>query len=212
MLADNKLAVNAGWDEDLLAAELGELLNEAVTFDLDVTGFSIAEADLLIEGQKPEEPGDPKDDALPVRGEGASCGRVQAGDIWRLGPHRLSCADALDTEAVAALMHGDLAQMVFCDPPYNVPIAGNVGGLGAIKHSDFAMAAGEMSTTRFSGFLRGAFENLVKFSVDGSIHFICMDWRHLNEILVARAVFRAQELDCLGQGQRRDGDVLPLPT
>ena len=82
-------------------------------------------------------------------------------------------------------MNGEMAEMVFTDPPYNVPIDGHVGGSGAIKHREFAMASGEMSTPEFIAFLRNAFENLADHSIDGSIHFICMDWRHLDEMLVA---------------------------
>lgn len=75
--------------------------------------------------------------------------------------------------------------MVFTDPPYNVPIQGHVGGSGSIRHREFAMAAGEMSKDEFTDFLRAAFRNLVDFSGDGSIHFVCMDWRHISEILAA---------------------------
>ena len=75
--------------------------------------------------------------------------------------------------------------MVFTDPPYNVPIDGHVGGSGAIKHREFAMASGEMTKPEFTAFLRTAFERLVEASVDGSIHFICMDWRHMGEMLAA---------------------------
>ena len=82
-------------------------------------------------------------------------------------------------------MGGERAQMVFTDPPYNVPIQGHVGGSGATKHREFAMASGEMSEAEFIGFLRSSFQNLVEWSSDGSIHFICMDWRHMQEMLTA---------------------------
>ena len=72
--------------------------------------------------------------------------------------------------------------MVFTDPPYNVPIEGHVSGLGEVKHREFAMAAGEMNQAQFTTFLTTAFQNLAKYSVDGSIHFICMDWRHMQEM------------------------------
>lgn len=187
VLADNKLALNAGWDETILAEELQGLLSDDPGFDLSITGFTIAETDSLIEGLTPEEPGDPEDEVLPPLGEGET--RCKPGDIWALGPHRLICGSSLDTNIVAALMNGEAAQMVFTDPPYNVKIEGNVGGLGAIKHREFAMASGEMSREQFVVFLRSAFENLVRFSADGSIHFICMDWRHMGEMLAAGAVY-----------------------
>ncbi|MEC5293046.1 site-specific DNA-methyltransferase [Aurantimonas sp. C2-3-R2] len=187
VLADNKLALNAGWDEDLLAEELKGLLEDGEGFDVSLTGFSIVEVDALVEGLHPEEPGDPEDDVLPPLGDGEPCCRP--GDIWALGPHRLICGSALESAVVTALMNGERAQMVFTDPPYNVPIDGNVGGLGSVKHREFAMASGEMSRDQFTAFLRSAFEKLVRFSIDGSIHYICMDWRHMIEMLSAGEVY-----------------------
>lgn len=183
VLADNKLALNAGWDEELLAEELKELFAVDLDFDIEVTGFSIPEIDSLIEELAPEEPGDPADDALPGVQDGPT--RCLTGDIWQLGPHRLICGDARDRAAVDALMDGEQARMVLTDPPYNVPIDGHVGGSGKIKHREFVMASGEMSSAQFETFLRQAFENLARYSQDGSIHFIFMDWRHMNEMLAA---------------------------
>ncbi|HLX99493.1 MAG TPA: DNA methyltransferase [Roseiarcus sp.] len=183
VLADNKLALNAGWDEELLALELKELMEVDMGFDIGLTGFSIAEIDGLIDGLAPEEAGDPADDQLPDSESVPT--RCQQGDIWRLGPHRLICGDALDPNVIAVLMDGEKAEMVFTDPPYNVAIEGNVSGLGKVRHREFAMASGEMSVARFTEFLRSAFANLVTFSCDGSIHFICMDWRHMAEMLQA---------------------------
>jgi DNA modification methylase len=183
ILADNKLALNAGWDEDLLAEELKELLAEDIGFDLSVTGFSIAEIDGMVDGLVPEEAGDPADDRMP---EPRACpARVRAGDVWQLGPHRLVCGDARDRATVAALMGEERAEMVFTDPPYNVPIEGHVSGLGKTRHAEFAFASGEMTGTEFTAFLSDAFANLAAFSVEGSIHFICMDWRHMGEMLEA---------------------------
>ena len=127
VLADNKLALNAGWDEELLALELKELSILDPAFDIGLTGFTIAEVDGLIEGLAVEEPTSPKDEALPPLGDGSEV--TLAGDVWLLGRHRLMCGDALDPEVVAALMAGETAQMVFTDPPYNVPINGHVSGL-----------------------------------------------------------------------------------
>ncbi len=183
VIADNKLALNAGWDEDLLGQELRALLDVDIGFDVGVTGFSIPEIDSLIEGLDPVEPGDPAEDRLPNPEECEP--RCRPGDIWQLGPHRLICGNSLDRATVAALMDCETAGMVFTDPPYNVPIDGHVCGSGSVKHREFAMASGEMSRPQFTDFLRSAFANLVAHSADGSIHFICMDWRHLAEILEA---------------------------
>lgn len=181
VLADNKLALNAGWDEDLLAAELGALMSKDLDFDIGVTGFSIPEIDSLMETVAPEEPDDPADDMVqpdaPVR--------VQPGDIWQLGRHRLVCGDALDARVIEDLMAGEAARMVFADPPYNVPIDGHVGNSGKTRHREFAMAAGEMTATEFTAFLTRALQNLANHSFDGSIHFLCMDWRHMAEMLAA---------------------------
>src|SRR5215207_4781378 len=104
VLADNKHALNGGWDEEILAEELQALL--ADDFDIGITGFSIPEIDGLIEGLKPEEPGDPEDDLLPSDAPA----RCRPGDLWQLGPHRLVCGDALEPLTVAALMNGERAQ------------------------------------------------------------------------------------------------------
>ncbi|WP_299847842.1 DNA methyltransferase [uncultured Roseovarius sp.] len=181
VLADNKLALNAGWDEDLLAAELGALTSADLDFDVSITGFSIPEIDNVLEAVSPEELGDPEDDVMPFDAPA----RVQLGDIWQLGPHRLICGDALEADVVCALMDGGEARMAFSDPPYNVPIDRHVGNSGKIQHREFAMASGEMSEAEFTGFLATACQNLADHSVDGSIHFICMDWRHMSEMLEA---------------------------
>src|SRR5580692_12863247 len=82
--------------------------------------------------------------------------------------------------------------MVFTDPPYNVAIDGNVSGLGKVRHREFAMASGEMTRAEFTAFLSSAFANLVAYSLDGSIHFVCMDWRHVGEMLEAGAANYAE--------------------
>lgn len=181
VIADNKLALNAGWDEELLAAELGALYALDLDFDVEITGFSIPESDNLIDSLSVEEPCNPEDDQLPD----TVTPRCKAGDLWQLGPHRLICGNSLDPEVVANLMDGHKAKMVFTDPPYNVPINGHVGNSGKTQHREFAMASGEMSRDQFTSFLQSAFQQLYNHSQDGSIHFICMDWRHMQELLEA---------------------------
>jgi DNA modification methylase len=188
VLADNKLALNASWDEQVLAEELQGLISIDAEFGIEVTGFSISETDTLIEGLHPEEAGDPVDDVLPDIPEGPplSC----AGDLWLLGDHLVLCGSALEDSTYAALLGDERAQAVITDPPYNVKIAGNVGGLGAVQHGEFLTAAGEMTQEEFTKFLETAFCLLAKYSRDGSIHFIFMDFRHLQEILNAgRSVY-----------------------
>ena len=110
---------------------------------------------------------------------------TRPGDIWRIGSHRLICGNSTRSETYQALLGEQRAQLVFTDPPYNVPISGHVGGLGAVQHREFAMASGEMSPAEFTAFLQTVFGHLAAYSVDGSIHFQCMDWRHLQEMLAA---------------------------
>ena len=102
-----------------------------------------------------------------------------------LGNHRLLCGDARNQTAYDCLLEGAKAEFVFTDPPYNVVIEGHVCGLGRVHHREFAMASGEMSEAEFTAFLEGAFSLLAANTVDGSIHDICMDWRHMSEMLAA---------------------------
>jgi DNA modification methylase len=181
VLADNKIALNAGWDEDILADELRSLSDPDLGISVDLTGFSIAEIDAQIDIDAPEEDRNPRDDRLPV----AVPARVRRGDLWALGPHRLICGDSSDPTTVERLMAGSTARMIFTDPPYNLPVDGHVGGAGRLRHREFAMASGEMSPETFAAFLRRIFGHLARYSLDGSIHFICMDWRHVTKIQAA---------------------------
>lgn len=181
MIADNKIAQNSSWDRELLSIELQHLSAIDINFDVEITGFSTPEIDVLtdtiIEAVNPD------DDVIEPDRLAPSI--TQLGDIWCLGGHRLICGDALMPETYQALMQGQKAHMVFTDPPYNVPIDGHVGGKGKIKHREFAMASGEMSPDEFTQFLSQNFQCLKESSLDGSLHYICMDWRHMHEILNA---------------------------
>ena len=126
VLADNKLALNASWDEQLLAEELQDLIRMDAEFDIELTGFSMPEIDSLIEGLRPEEPDDPDDDELPEIPQGPPVS--SAGDVWLLGDHLVVCGSALDEGTYITLLGDEVAQAVITDPPYNVKIAGNVGG------------------------------------------------------------------------------------
>jgi len=184
MIADNRLTEIGTWDDRLLAEQLKELSVEGLDFALEVTGFEMGEIDLRIASlEEPPEPDDDPADMVPEVPIGPPLSKI--GDDWLLGPHRVFCGNALDPAAFAALMGEERAAMIFTDPPYNVPIDGHAGGLGAIHHRPFPMASGEMDSNEFTSFLSGAFRNVAAFSVDGSIHFICMDWRHIEELLAA---------------------------
>lgn len=183
VIADNRLAEHAGWDRELLGLEFKYLSELDVDFDLTVTGFELPEIDILIgELSLDGRPDDPAD-SVPEITAGAAVTRP--GDVWEIGRHRLICGDATLAGTYAALLGDEKAGMVFTDPPYNVPIEGHVSGLGKVRHREFAMASGEMSTEQFTEFLGTVFCQLAKFSVDGSIHFQCIDWRHVPEMLAA---------------------------
>ena len=182
VIADNKLAENAGWDRKLLALELQYVCELDIDFDLTTTGFETGEIDVLL--GEIDADGIDGLDQLPELDHSeppVSC----AGDLSSLGPHRVLCADSREKESFDRLFRGTLAQMAFIDPPYNVPIDGHVSGLGAIRHPEFAMASGEMPPQEFITFLQTAFGHSANHSINGSIHFICMDWRHLLELLTA---------------------------
>ncbi len=192
-IADNKLALKAGWDLEILAVEFQELSALDLPFDLEITGFETAEIDLLIDG--PTKTQDDPLDHLPAVETPAV---TRFGDLWQLGEHKLLCADARNSSSYSELMREERARVVFADPPYNVPIDGHVGGLGSIKPRNFAMACGEMSEAQFTHFLQRVFSNVVEVSLDGAIHFICMDWRHLGEILAAgKAVYTELKNVCV---------------
>jgi DNA modification methylase len=182
VIADNRLAENAGWDRELLALELKYLTDLDIDFDVTLTGFEPPEIDLLIGGLTLDGDNDPADAVVEVA---AGPAVTRPGDIWRIGSHRLICGDSTRSETYQALLGEQRAQLVFSDPPYNVPISGHVGGLGTVQHREFAMASGEMSTTEFTAFLQTVFGHLATYTVEGSIHFQCMDWRHLQEMLAA---------------------------
>jgi len=187
VLADNKLAEKAGWDRELLAIELQGLIELEV--EIELTGFEMAEIDLLLEdAQEANGARGGREDNVPRHSSAAPV--TQIGDLWLLGQHRLLCGDARDEAAYDRLLEDAKAEFVFTDPPYNVPIDGNVCGLGRIRHTDFAMGCGEMSAAQFTAFLQEIFDRLVENTVDGSIHQICMDWRHSWEMLNAgRAIY-----------------------
>ena len=187
ILADNKLAENAGWDRDLLAIEMQGLIG--LDFDIELLGFSTTEIDLTIAGEgKRSDQADPLLDAIEPRAAGPAVTRP--GDLWQLGPHRLLCGDARSQSDVQRLCGGKQAALLFTDPPYNVPIDGHVTGLGRVKHREFALASGEMDAATFTEFLRQSLQAAAIGLRDGAIAYVCMDWRHMGELLEAgHAVF-----------------------
>jgi DNA modification methylase len=185
VLADNKLALNAGWDREILAIELQGLID--LEFDVELTGFSIAETDFILDEMREGDPkgADSAEDQVPPIGNTVV---TAIGDCWVLGRHKLICGDARRAEDHATLLGSERADIVFTDPPYNVPIDGHVSGLGSVKHREFAFASGEMSKAQFTSFLTECLSATASSMRDGAIAFVCMDWRHMGELLAAGEV------------------------
>jgi DNA modification methylase len=184
MIADNKLTENSHWDERLLAEQIKFLCAAELDFSLEATGFEIGEIDVFLDVLTPVQEGE-SDPADAVHEAAESTPITKTGDLWLLDRHRVLCGNSLNENTFQLLMENSKAAMIFLDPPYNVPIAGHATGLGSIQHRDFAMAKGEMSKGEFTDFLAQSFRLLARFSKDGSIHYVCTDWRHTRELLDA---------------------------
>src|SRR5215831_12976300 len=180
IIADNRLAEKAGWDPEILAIELQGLIE--LDFDVELTGFSIPEVEMILDAAGPPA-NNTTDDEIPD----VTPNRIisKPNDLWILGEHRLICGDARRRESFTALLSGELVQLAFVDPPYNVPIRGHVSGKGRVKHREFAQASGEKTQAQFTKFLEECLGLLAEHTDDGSIHFVCTDWRHIDEMLTA---------------------------
>jgi hypothetical protein len=179
VIADNKIALNSGWDEVILAEEL-KFLSDAM-IDLDgLTGFETVEIDSLVELLEPGN--DTRADAIPEPPQTAVSRR---GDVWVMDEHRLVCGDAKIAETFTTLMGGDRARIVLADSPYNVRICGRVSGLGRVQHREFSEASGEMTPEEFVQFLTLTMTLSGEHSLDGAIGFWFMDWAHMSEMLAA---------------------------
>lgn len=181
VLADNKLALNAGWDNEILAIELQALID--IDFDVTLTGFSLAETDIVLDQARDRSIEEvASTDIVP---ELPTTPVSRRGDLWSLGRHRLLCGDARSPADYVLLLGNEPVDLVFTDPPYNVAIDGHVSGLGSVRHREFAMASGEMSREAFTAFLTQTLSLAASVCRDGAIAFVCMDWRHMGELLEA---------------------------
>jgi len=183
-LADNRLAELAEWDIDILASEIEELV-AVDEMAIEVIGWEMGEIDILLDGSGSDAASDPADEEVEFPERPAS----RSGDLWLLGKHRLLCSSSLEKSSWERLMDGAVAAMAFTDPPYNVAVNGHICGLGKVKHSEFAMASGEMSEGEFTAFLTDFLAAAAEQVRDGAVLAVCMDWRHLFELqTAARAV------------------------
>ena len=178
-IADNRLAESSKFDRELLSIELPQVIEALRSEEVDVSvlGFEPTEIDQLevdfaVEKAAEEEP--------PIRLRERTVSR--RGDHWHLGNHHLMCGDARDAAAMCGLMGSERASMVFTDPPFNVKIR-DIVGRGKVRHAEFAMASGEMTSAEFRSFLAASLGLAAKCSLQGAVHYVAMDWRHIADLI-----------------------------
>lgn len=183
MLADNRVARDAGIDRAKLFDEISDLEGLLVEdgLDLAITGYEAPEIDQLAvdfedHGGDPADEFDPQWEDRPIV--------TQPGDLFQLGGNRLLCGSCLEDGVLERLMEGRTAAAVVADPPYNLEVASLVGR-GGTKHPEFAMASGEMSEEAFLAFLIAAFMCAARVSAPGALQYWFMDWRHVGEFVSA---------------------------
>lgn len=184
IIADNRLAELGDWDKPKLKKLLNDLTLEIGELDIEMSGFTTGEIDLILDGPIVSLDDSDPDDVLPE----PECNPVHAvriGDLFQLGDHRLICGDARDPDIYDVLLGSTAIEMVIADAPYNVPVRGHVSGLGRVQHREFAMASGEMSREGFTQFLIAFLRAAIRHCRDGAIVEVFMDWRHMRELLDA---------------------------
>ena len=182
-LADNKIALNSGWDPALLRIELANL--SALEIDINVTGFAVGEVNVILNAGA-----DPAEEVVPSL---RSAARTRLGDIWELGDHRVGCGDSRDLIFLREVVGDTPIDCAFLDPPYNVKIKGHANV--KTQHREFAMASGEMSENAFREFLSQALGCCVQLSRAGAVHFICMDWRHTESVTATCSTLYDEQLN-----------------
>lgn len=202
-IADNRLAELSKWDDEALAIELAAII-EFDELPIEILGWDTGEIDVILE-DAPHADNDPAIDPADEQIEPPVMPVTRTGDLWQLGGHRLLCGSSLDASNWAALLGNDVAAMVFTDPPYNVPVSGHICGLGSVSHAEFAMASGEMSKAEFTAFLTDFISQLLPHVKDGAVLDLCMDWRHLGELLTAIESNKLSLLNLCAWNKRNGG-------
>lgn len=175
VLAYNKLAESSDWDMTVVEEELKFLLDS--DYDFEITGFTTNDLDFAFVAKAPE-------DEAAVELPDPNARAVSRGcDLWYVGPHAIYCGDSLDPVSFELVLRGRLAEMIFSDPPYGVKVNGHISTTG--RHREFAMMSGEQTSSELVAFLRKVFRNCVEASRKSSIHFSCIDWRHVREMIDA---------------------------
>lgn len=189
VIADNKLALNAGWDEEILALEIKAL--EEMDFDLDLLGFDDKEINAFLEEETEDNEQDdevPEPPANPVS---------VLGDVWQLGDHRLMCGDSTSKEQVDTLINGETIHMIFTDPPYNVAFNGRSGKHEVIKNDN-------LSESDFGKFIDGFIE--VVEHVNPKAYYIWCNWNFYGilqgKLKYKNCIVWAKNVFGLGKGYR----------
>ena len=181
-ILDNRIAEDGEWNFGNLKEEIEKLMKFDITFeDLGFDTVDYDEIFLINDSDENKIHNSDKEDESWL--DANIPPKVKFGDLWRLGDHFVYCGDSLLAKSFEIIMQGELAQIVITDPPYNCKINGHVCGLGKTKHDEFAMASGEMTETEFAEFISKFMQHLIKFSIDGSLHYLFMDWAGLNILL-----------------------------
>lgn len=171
------------WDDEVLAEAFADWSSRDLDFDIELPGFDTPEIDSFVEQFGANASLEDKEDANHDEDRGPQI--TKPGDMWKCGRHLILCGNSSDESAFYQLLKNEKANAVVTDPPYNVAVNGHVGGKGQIHHREFAMASGEMTSAQFVEFLTAFMRNCISYSVDGSLHYIFMDWRHAQELLRA---------------------------
>jgi len=197
IIADNRLALNAGWDDQLLTIELNELLTDK--FSLDLLGFNADELNTLLNSVEITE-GLTDEDEVP---EPPPEPITKLGDVWVLGNHRLMCGDSTSIDAVDKLMEGQRSDMVFTDPPYNVAFNGRSGKFDVIKNDN-------LPKDEFDAFIK---DWLQTFNVNKpNSYYICCNWSFYGlmqlELKPKACIVWAKNVFGLGRGYRHQHEFI----
>ena len=202
-IADNRLTDLSHFDDQILAETLKELSELDLTFNLEAIGFSTAEIDLRIEGLSIESDKPDAADSIPELSDQPAVSRL--GDLWQLGSHRVFCGDSRELSAFDALMGGTKANVVFTDPPRALAAADHAPGYGKVEHQEFEMGGGHTVSDNYTAFLTTSAKLAAQYSTDGSIHFWCMHWRRVSELLAAGSLAYSELKDTCVWTRSRDG-------
>jgi DNA modification methylase len=185
-ILDNRIAELSEWNESALAIELHYLVQAELKCEIDfspeIVGFLSPEIDLRLHGMT----GDGNEPPSVLLDTASSVPNIsKLGDLWKLGRHRLLCGNSLEQACHDRLLRRVDVRLVSTDPPFNIAIDGFASGNGTVKHANFVMGSGEMSSKEFEDFLYKAIAKSIAHLDDGCCVYVFMDWRHDRELQAA---------------------------